>query len=61
MRFSHDTAASVLVCPFCGGPLDRLPAEQALGLRLMDSRKLDDRIAAVELELSRPENDWERP
>ena len=59
-RFSPDTAANLLACPFCGGPLDRLPAQEALGLRLIDERKLDDRAAAVDLAFRALETDRDR-
>jgi hypothetical protein len=52
VRFPRHTAADLLACPFCGGPLDQVPAEQALGLRLVNDAKLSDQTDAVARALS---------
>jgi hypothetical protein len=59
VRFPRHTAADHLTCPFCGGRLEQVAAEQALGLRLVNDAKLSDQTDAVARALSalRPDRD----
>lgn len=42
MRFSRATAVSLRSCPFCAGPIQTLPAEAVLGLKLVAIEPLLD-------------------
>jgi hypothetical protein len=59
VRFSRDTAPNLLTCPLCGGALQQVLAEQALGLRLMNDAKLGDQADAVARALSAIAPDWD--